>query len=78
MTALIDKAERLDLDIPEFEACLDSGKFAEQIEKDMQAATRMGVEGTPAVFMNGMQVVGGAVGYEALVETIEEEIARLR
>jgi protein-disulfide isomerase len=77
-TALIDKAERLDLDIPEFEACLDSGKFAEQIEKDMQAATRMGVEGTPAVFMNGMQVVGGAVGYEALVETIEEEIARLR
>jgi protein-disulfide isomerase len=78
LASLIDKAERLELDIPEFEACLDSGKFAEQIEADMQAASRMGVDGTPAVFINGMQVVGGAVGFEALVEVIEEEIARLQ
>jgi len=76
MASLMDKAERIDIDVPEFEACLDSGKYAEQIEEDMQAATRMGVEGTPAVFINGMPVVGGAVGYEALVEIIEKERAR--
>lgn len=78
LASLMDKAERIELDIPEFEACLDSGKFAEQIEEDMQAATRLGVDGTPAVFINGAQVVGGAVGYEALVEIIEEEIERFR
>jgi len=78
ITSLVAMAERLDLDVPEFEACLDSGKFAEQIEEDMQAATRLGVDGTPAVFINGMPMVGGAVGYEALVEIIEEELERAR
>ena len=78
IASLMDKAERIDLDVPEFEACLDSGKYAEQIEEDMQAATRMGVQGTPAVFINGMPVVGGAVSYETLVEIIEEEIERAR
>ncbi len=78
ITSLVAMAERLDLDVPEFEACLDSGRFAEQIEEDMQAATRMGVDGTPAVFINGMPMVGGAVGYEALVEIIEEELERAR
>ena len=78
IAALLDKAERLDLDLPEFEACLDSGKFAEQVEEDMQAATRLGVDGTPAVFVNGMPVGGGAVGFEALAEIIDKELERER
>jgi protein-disulfide isomerase len=78
ISALLDKAARLDLDVPEFEACLDSGKFAEQVEADMQAATRLGVDGTPAVFVNGLPVGGGAVGFEALAEIIDEELERER
>ena len=43
------------------------------LEADMQDAARMGVDGTPAVFINGMPVGGGAVGFDALVEVIEKE-----
>jgi protein-disulfide isomerase len=78
VTSLVDKAERLDLDVPEFETCLESGKFAEQVEEDMQAATRLGIDGTPAVFVNGMPVGGGAVGYEVLAEIIDKELERAR
>ena len=79
MTSLVDKAERLDLDVPDFEACLDSGRFAEQVEADLKAGTRIGVDGTPAVFVNGMPATPGAEGwYETLVEIIEAELERVR
>lgn len=34
-----------------FKTCLDSGKYADEIDKSVQAATRLGISGTPANFI---------------------------
>jgi protein-disulfide isomerase len=45
-------AEAVGLDVAKFEACLASGKFDQDIRRDMGEARRVGVTGTPA-FMVG-------------------------
>ncbi len=72
---LKDKAQRLGLDTGEFEQCLDSGKYQEQVQEDVMAGVQAGVTGTPAVFING-RFLNGAQPYEALAEIIDEELAR--
>jgi protein-disulfide isomerase len=74
--SLIEKAERLGLDVGQFRACLDSGRHAEQIRRDMREANRIGVDGTPAVFVNGIPAPGGAAPYEVLAELIDDELGR--
>jgi hypothetical protein len=41
-------AEAVGLDVPKFEACLASGKFDQEIRRDMGEARKAGVTGTPA------------------------------
>ena len=38
---------------PEFDAALDSGKFAAVVDRDLVEGNRVGVQGTPAVYVNG-------------------------
>ena len=78
--SLMSRAERLGLDIVEFEACLESGKFAAQVEEDLQAGIRVGVEGTPAVYVNGIPTTptAGDGWYETLVEVVDRELERAR
>ena len=40
-------AEKVGLDVPQFQACLDSGKYAEKIEKDRADVLAAGAQGTP-------------------------------
>ncbi len=42
VAALKEKAGRLELDRTEFDQCLDSGKHAEQVQKDMRAGAKVG------------------------------------
>jgi len=49
-------ATQLKLDRKQFDAALDSGKFAEQVQRDMREGLKYGVAGTPAIFVNGRQV----------------------
>jgi len=70
------KAGRLGLDQAAFDACLDTGKFAERVAADLSVGQRLGIDGTPAVFINGRPLVGGAVPFEMLVEMIDDELAR--
>lgn len=74
---LKEKARRIGLDSAAFDACIDSGKHAERVQSDFREGTRAGVNGTPALFINGEPLPGGAVGRGAIAAAIEKELARL-
>ena len=44
-------AEAIGLDVPKFEGCLSSGKYAEAIRKDAAEGAKAGVTGTPQFFL---------------------------
>jgi protein-disulfide isomerase len=44
-------AEAIGLDIPKFEECLNSGRQAAEIRRDMAEAQKAGVTGTPAFYL---------------------------
>jgi protein-disulfide isomerase len=66
---LKEYATRVGLDRAKFDAALDSGKFAESVRRDMQDGDRVGVAGTPTVFVNGRRVERAS--YEDLKAAIE-------
>jgi protein-disulfide isomerase len=70
------KASRLGLNQKKFDACLDSGRHVEQVQEDLKEGTRIGVTGTPAIFINGIPLEGGAVPYEVVAAAIEKEMER--
>jgi protein-disulfide isomerase len=72
------KANRLGLDQKKFDTCLDSGRYAVRVQKDFDEAAKLGVTGTPALFLNGIPMEGGAVSYEVAVKAIEKELARVK
>jgi protein-disulfide isomerase len=46
----------LGLDRAKFDAALDSGKFADKVERDINDGQKVGVNGTPTFFVNGRRV----------------------
>jgi protein-disulfide isomerase len=58
-----------------FNACLDSGKYRDEIRQDMREGQDIGVSGTPAFFING-RFLSGAQPYEAFASIIDEELER--
>ncbi len=44
-------AQAIGLDLPKFEECLNSGRQAEEIRKDMALGQKAGVTGTPTFFL---------------------------
>lgn len=71
--AIKARATRLQLDVPAFAACLDSNKYAEQVRLDLLEGSRLGVTGTPAIFVNG-RFLSGAQPFEEIAKVIEEEL----
>ena len=67
-------ASELGLDSALFNTCLDSGKYADEVQKDLSDGQAAGVTGTPATFVNG-RLVPGAVPFETFRAVIEEELA---
>jgi protein-disulfide isomerase len=74
---LKEKAGRLGLDTAAFESCLDSGKYVEYVQADVDTGIAVGVDGTPAIFINGRPLPGGAVPFEMVAELIDDELERL-
>ena len=72
---LKDKAERAGLDAEAFTACLEEEATADRVEADRRAGVFAGVNGTPALYVNG-RPLAGAVAYEQLAEVVEDELER--
>jgi len=72
------KATRLGLDQKKFDSCLDTGKFAERVQEDTREGQRSGVTGTPALYINGVSVDGGAVGFDVMQRLLDEELVRTK
>jgi protein-disulfide isomerase len=68
-------AAGLGLDGAAFGACLDSGRHASLVERDLAAGQGYGVSGTPAFFVNGRPLVG-AQPFAAFAQVIDDELAR--
>ncbi|PYS53318.1 MAG: hypothetical protein DMG13_13150 [Acidobacteria bacterium] len=73
--ALKRRAEEMKLDAAAFNACLDSGKQADAITKDIDEGARAGVTGTPALFING-RLLSGNQPYASIADVIEDELQR--
>ena len=58
-----------------FNSCFDSGKFRKQVEDATAEGKSLGVNGTPATFVNG-QMISGAVPFATFQKVIEEELKK--
>jgi len=68
-------AADMGLDATKFNACLDSSKYAERVRDGVAAGTRLGVNSTPTLYING-RMLTGAQPYEMFASIIDEELAR--
>jgi predicted DsbA family dithiol-disulfide isomerase len=67
-------AKKLGLDTTKFNECFDKGKYKPEIEADMAQGHDLGVDGTPAFYING-RPLQGAQPFERFQTTIDEELA---
>ena len=74
-------AQAQGLDVPKFQQCLDSGKYAARIRKDLEDGQKAGITGTPG-FLFGLtepndpkvkvlRVLKGAQPYASFKDTID-------
>lgn len=68
-------AVELGANASEFNACLDSEKFADEVDNDFKEAQSYGVTGTPAFFING-NMISGAQPFSVFKSIIDEELAK--
>lgn len=54
--SLKEFATKIGLDRKKFDSELDSGKYAEEVRKDMADGTNYGITSTPTIFVNGVKV----------------------
>jgi protein-disulfide isomerase len=71
--ALTRLAGDLGLETAAFSDCLASGRYTDQIQRESQAASAMGLRGTPGFLINGV-FVSGAQPVEAFQQVIEEQL----
>lgn len=66
-------AEQLGLDMDGFTACVEEGRYTEEVQADLDYAVSLGVRSTPTFFINGIPVIG-AQPYDVFVTIIESEL----
>ncbi len=66
------------LDANSFNSCLDSGKYADKINKDQLDGSRYGVDGTPTFFIGndkkGYMELGGSQPFSAFQQELDSEL----
>ena len=74
---LVGYAARLGLDRTAFASCLDSGRFREAVDADINEGRARGVRGTPTFFINGRRLVG-AQPIDAFREAVRDALEDAR
>ena len=69
-------ARELGLDVERWKADQQDGRVAAIINRDTELAANVGVTGTPAFFVNGRRLPGGAAPLEQFSTLIDEELAK--
>lgn len=72
-TELKEHAHALNLDMGQFDACLDKGTEAAAVQKDLDEAKTLGLTGTPSFFVNG-HFFSGVTDYAALKDIINQQL----
>lgn len=80
-------AEAVGLVLPEFQACLDSGRYADQVRQGFADGKKAGVRGTPTFFVgiigdqrrtiSATRVIRGAVPFAEFQKVLEHLLAEL-
>jgi len=72
-------AEEFDLNTNQFNDCLDSGKYLDEVNKDLRDGTSYGVTGTPGFFIGneerGYIKVTGAQPYSVFQQVLDQLLA---
>lgn len=68
-------ASELKLKTADFNDCMDKAKYEKKIQEAVTYGQSVGVNGTPATFVNG-KLVSGAVPYSTFKPMIEEELKK--
>jgi len=66
-------AGEVGLDAAQFTSCLDSGKHKKDVDQDMAAGQKLGVPGTPTVFVNGIML--SSASKDEFKRVIDQELA---
>ncbi len=69
-------AAELGLDTEQFDECLDSGKYAEEVAKDVADAKLAGISSTPNFFVNDQLIKGLPRSFSVFEQAIEAELAK--
>lgn len=77
ISGLKEIAKELGVDTVKFNYCLDSGQYKGAVDRDMAEGASVGVEGTPAFFING-RMLSGAQPFSEFKKIIDAELARLK
>ncbi len=69
-------AADVEVDMAKFEACLEASRSQLPVMRDLEAGRKLGVQGTPAFYVNGWRL-SGAQPLEAFVRLIDRELGSI-
>jgi protein-disulfide isomerase len=83
--ALVDRAQKLELDATKFTECLSGKKYADELQNNVAEAEKMGIDGTPTFFLGTIgsdddvvsisKKIDGARPYQAFQSILDELLA---
>lgn len=69
---LVKFANTLDLNLADFQACVDADRYAAEVQASFDNGVSMGVTGTPSVFVNGVMISPGYIpSYEDIAAAVD-------
>lgn len=68
-------AQQLGLDMAKFKEALDAGAYKARVNQDMEVGKKIGVGGTPTIFINGRKWDGGKEA-DKMIEAIDKDILK--